>query len=104
MYQVNKEIKQQYFESLSNIMMVYSKNPQTIQDPVLSQIFMKIIEVSGVGISPISLMAAIQEQAEADCSSTTQPDQPQTPQHLECQEVPQNPAQVTANTPQYATA
>lgn len=50
-------------ESLINIMTVYAKNPQLAQDPVLAQIFMKIVELSGAGISPVSLMGAIEEQA-----------------------------------------
>lgn len=52
-------------ESLLNILTVYAKNPAAAQDPVLSQIFMKIVELSGAGISPVSLMAGIQEQAKA---------------------------------------
>lgn len=50
-------------ESLINIMTVYAKNPAIAQDPVLTQIFMKIVELSGAGISPVSLMGAISEQA-----------------------------------------
>lgn len=50
-------------ESLLNIMQVYASNPNIAQDPVLMQIFMKIVELSGAGISPVSLVAAIQEHA-----------------------------------------
>lgn len=52
-------------ESLINIITVYAKNPGIAQDPVLMQIFTKIVELSGAGISPISLMGAVNEQAEA---------------------------------------
>lgn len=50
-------------ESLVNILTVYAKNPAIAQDPVLMQIFTKIVELSGAGISPVSLVGAIQEQA-----------------------------------------
>lgn len=49
-------------ESLVNILTVYAKNPALAQDPVLMKIFEKIIELSGVGISPVSLMGAVEEQ------------------------------------------
>ena len=49
-------------ESLINIMTVYGNNPQLASDPVMMQIFAKIVELSGAGISPVSLMGAIQEQ------------------------------------------
>lgn len=55
--------KAMVLESLMNLMKVYASNPQIAQDPVLMQIFMKIVELSGAGISPVQLMGAIQEQA-----------------------------------------
>ena len=48
---------------LLNIMKIYIGNPQLISDPVLTQIFMKIVEISGAGISPVQLIGAIQERA-----------------------------------------
>lgn len=51
-------------ESLINIMTVYAQNPMIAQDPVLMQIFLRIVELSGAGISPVSLIGAIKEQAE----------------------------------------
>lgn len=51
-------------ESLINIMTVYAQNPSIGADPVLMQIFTKIVELSGAGISPVSLVAALQERAE----------------------------------------
>ncbi len=50
-------------ESLNNILITVSRNPALIQDPVMSQVLMKIIELSGAGISPVSLTAGIAEQA-----------------------------------------
>lgn len=50
-------------ESLNNILMTVGRNPSMLQDPVLAQVFTKIVELSGAGISPISLVAGIQEQA-----------------------------------------
>ena len=71
-------------ESLVNIMMIYAKNPNLTQDPVLNQIFMKIVELSGAGISPVSLMGAITEKApETPQNAVTGskiPPPPQTPQ------------------------
>lgn len=50
-------------EVLINIMKIYVGNPQLIMDPVLTQIFMKIIEVSGSGISPTTIIGALQARA-----------------------------------------
>lgn len=50
-------------EVLLNIMKIYVSNPQLITDPVLTQLFMKIIEVSGSGISPVSIIGALQARA-----------------------------------------
>lgn len=58
--QANKAL---ILEALTNIMKLYASNPAIAQDPVLMQLFMKIVELSGANISPISLMSAIQEQA-----------------------------------------
>lgn len=50
-------------ESLNNILITVARNPSLIQDPVMSQVLLKIIELSGAGISPISLTAGMAEQA-----------------------------------------
>ena len=50
-------------EVLVNIMKIYVGNPQLIIDPVLTEIFMKIVEVSGAGISPVKLIGALQARA-----------------------------------------
>lgn len=69
-------------ESLINILTVYAQNPNIAQDPVLTQIFMEIVEISGARISPVSLMASIQEQGEKvkeqQAMQAVQP-QPQVP-------------------------
>lgn len=49
-------------ESLFNMIDLYSKNPNISNDPVLTELFMKAVELSGSGISPVSLVGAIQEQ------------------------------------------
>lgn len=55
--------KASVLESLTNIMTVYAQNPAIAQDPVLMQIFLRIVELSGAGISPVALTGAITEQA-----------------------------------------
>ena len=42
-------------DSLNNILMTVAKAPQILTDPNLSKVFSKILEVSGSGISPVSL-------------------------------------------------
>lgn len=44
------------FESLNNIFIAYAQNAQAVQaDPVLSKLFERIVDLSGVGISPQEL-------------------------------------------------
>jgi len=52
-------------ESLNNILTVYASNPMLSQDPVASQLLSRIIELSGAGISPISITSAINEKSKA---------------------------------------
>jgi len=61
--------KAMVLESLTNIMSIYVKNPNIAQDAVLMQLFMKIVELSGSGISPISIVGAVQEQAKAQAEA-----------------------------------
>lgn len=42
-------------ETLNNLLLTVAKAPQVMQDPKLASIFSRILEVSGSGISPISL-------------------------------------------------
>lgn len=54
-------------ESLNNVLMTAAKAPQVLTDPTLSKVFAKILEVSGSGISPISLgMGANMSSAPAE--------------------------------------
>jgi len=76
-------------ESLSNILLMVAKNPTMLQDPVLSQVFVRIVELSGAGLSPITLMAAIQEQAkQMQAQQDAQQQGQQTPQAQPQQQVP----------------
>ena len=42
-------------ESLNNVLLTVAKAPQILADQTLSKVFAKILEISGSGISPISL-------------------------------------------------
>jgi hypothetical protein len=50
--------------ALTEIIGMYSQNPSLSEDPVATQLFIRIVEMSGAGISPITLMAAFQEKAQ----------------------------------------
>jgi len=55
-------------ESLNNLLITYASNPNLSSDPVASQLLSKIVELSGAGISPVSISAAMSsknKQAEA---------------------------------------
>jgi len=55
-------------ESLNNLLITYASNPNLSTDPVASQLLAKIVELSGSGISPVSIDAAMSsknKQAEA---------------------------------------
>jgi len=53
-------------ESLNNILTIYASNPAMSSDPVASQLLAKIIELSGSGISPISITSAINEKQKSE--------------------------------------
>lgn len=46
-------------ESLNNLLVTYASNPNLSSDPVASQLLAKIVELSGAGISPVSISAAM---------------------------------------------
>jgi len=50
-------------ETLNNIITLLTANPNATKDPFLMQLTTRIIELSGAGISPVSLLASIQESA-----------------------------------------
>lgn len=64
--QMNKAL---VLEGLMNIMKIYASNPAIISDPVLTQLFMRIVELSGSGISPINLVGAFQEAAKQQAAN-----------------------------------
>lgn len=57
--------KAQALEALQNVLTTVSHNPALLQDPVMAPILMKIIELSGADISPVTLSAGIAEQAKS---------------------------------------
>lgn len=59
-------------EALMNIIKLYEANPQIANDPVLTQMFMRIVELSGSGISPTSLIGAFQKKAQLMAQSQPQ--------------------------------
>lgn len=64
-------------ESLNNVLTVAAQSPQVLTDPTLSKIFAKILEVSGSGISPISLGMGSNMTAPAQEMQPTQVPQPE---------------------------
>lgn len=50
-------------ESLNNMLTTIAQAPQILQDPTMSRIFAKIIEVSGAGISPLTLGIGMNQAA-----------------------------------------
>ena len=44
-------------ESLSNILTLVAQNPMVLQDPTLKEVFARIVEVTGLGISPVNLLS-----------------------------------------------
>lgn len=83
-------------ESLNNILITVAKNPEITQDPVLSQVLTKIIELSGAGISPVSISSAIseknkiQEKQQADQAAQAQPQPTPSPMSLGANPTPAN--------------
>jgi hypothetical protein len=82
-------------ESLTNILLTVAQNPAITQDPVLSQVLMKILELSGAGISPINITAAISEknkmQEEMQAQQMMSQEQPQpSPMTLQANPTPAN--------------
>lgn len=85
-------------ESLNNILITYASNPNLSQDPVASQLLTKIIELSGAGISPITITGAINEKAKKDAETMQNNAQMQTqspvPSPMTLQANPQKNAQL----------
>ncbi len=66
-------------ESLYNIFVTYASNPGLTQDPVMSQLLMKLVDLTGAGISPISIAGAI---AEKNTQAQLNPQPTATPKSL----------------------
>lgn len=65
-------------ESLNNILQTVAQAPQILTDPTLSKVFSKILEVSGSGISPISLgLGQSQQMQPTQLPEQVAPTQPQ---------------------------
>jgi hypothetical protein len=60
--------------------MTVSGNPALTQDPVLSQVLMRILELSGAGISPVDISSAISEKNKQQEMMQAQQMQQQQPQ------------------------
>lgn len=65
--QKNKAVQ---LESLNNILITVAQNPQILQDPTLSQIFSRIIEMAGAGLSPVSLGIGVPQKGQAQGKPT----------------------------------
>jgi len=62
-------------ETLNNLLLTVAKAPQILQDPKLSMIFGKILDISGSGISPLSF--GLSEQSNTTPMPSPQEMQPQ---------------------------
>jgi len=61
-------------ESLNNLYQLYSSNPEAANDPIGQIFILKILELSGAGVSPVQITAAINEKAkEAQAQAALQP-------------------------------
>ena len=86
-------------ESLNNILITYARNPELSKDPVASQLLARIIELSGAGISPINITAAMNEknkkvaEQEAQAMEQQQQQAQQQPQQPQTKEMSLNAAQ-----------
>lgn len=90
--------KAQVLDSITNIMMIYAKNPGALQDPVLALLFKEAVAMSGIGISSVQLMGAINEQAKnqaAQAQTQPQPGAPTAPNGAPTPTAPVPPQPVT---------
>jgi len=80
-------------ESLNNLYTTYSSNPEAANDPIGQIFILKILELSGAGVSPVQITSAINEKAkEAQAQMAMQPTgqtQP-SPMSLSANATPQN--------------
>jgi len=52
------------FESISNILATVGSNPAILQDPIMNKLFAKVVELAGVGISPVEITNALNKQTQ----------------------------------------
>ena len=69
-------------ETIANFYQLYMANPAAATDPIAQQLLMKGLELSGAGISPITIVGAINEKTKKDQETIEQQSQiqPQVPQ------------------------
>lgn len=77
-------------DSLTAIMKIYAQNPNLSNDPVLTEIFMKLVEMSGCGISPMTLIAAFQEKAKlaAEAAKNSPPSNDKVSESINYKDLP----------------
>lgn len=67
------------FESISNILATVGSNPAILQDPIMNKLFAKVVELAGVGISPVEITNALNRQTQ----------QTENPEQINLNEPPQ---------------
>jgi len=80
--------KQHVLDSLKAILDVYRANPELAQNAVLTKLFMEIVENSDAGISPVSMMAAINEQAKQAAQQAKQTPQNKVGESINFKDLP----------------
>lgn len=68
--QINKSA---VLESLNNIMTTVAQNPAILDNPILSQIFARIVEITNVGLSPISMGIGLNKPVQSQQAPQGQP-------------------------------
>lgn len=75
--QINKSV---VFETISNIINTVASNPAILDDPRLAQLFSKVVELSGIGISPDVFLQKVDKPIEMAQEVQLVEQQPQLPQ------------------------
>ena len=75
-------------ESLTSILSTYASNPAIASDPVANEIFMRLVELSGAGISPVTLSSAMQQSAKNAQAMQAQPEAQPSPMSLTANPTP----------------
>ena len=88
--QINKGV---VLESLNNIMTTVAQNPAILENPILSQIFARIVEITNVGLSPLSMGIGLDKQRQQQVQQ-----QPQGQQQPTATPLPSKPMQTNGQT------